>query len=46
VVISHAVFENLATGTDARELDTIRVKGKKKSVRVYELLALPNVNEG
>ncbi len=38
IVISHAVLKNLGKDQPNRELDTIRVKGKQQSVKIYELL--------
>jgi class 3 adenylate cyclase len=38
IVVSEAVLRELPPETPARELDTIRVKGKKQAVTVYELV--------
>lgn len=40
IVMSEAVMKSLSAALACRELDTIRVKGKKQSVTVYELLEL------
>ncbi len=39
IVVSEAVLETLPAGQACRELDTIRVKGKQKAVKVFELLS-------
>lgn len=39
LIISEYTFEQVKDKLVARELDFIRVKGKKKPVRIYELLA-------
>jgi class 3 adenylate cyclase len=38
IVISEALLKELPQDLPARELDTIRVKGKKHAVKVYELM--------
>ncbi len=38
IVISEALLKELPSDTPVRELDTIRVKGKKKAITVYELI--------
>jgi len=39
IVVSEAVLKTLKNPPEHRELDTIRVKGKKKAVKIYEILA-------
>lgn len=39
IVISEAILKDLPKDMTTRELDTMRVKGKKKAVKVYELIS-------
>jgi adenylate cyclase len=39
-IISHTTWEDVRTKILTRELDLIRVKGKKKPVAIYQVLAL------
>lgn len=39
VVVSQAVSKGLDTAIQQRELDTIRVKGKKQAVTIYEIIS-------
>lgn len=40
IIIDQNTYESTRAGLETREMDTIRVKGKEESVKIYELLAL------
>lgn len=40
ILISENTFKTVSTSIEAREVDTLTVKGKVQSTRIYELLAL------
>ena len=41
IIISEATWEHVRERLGTRELDVIRVKGKEKPTRIYELLGMP-----
>ena len=45
ILISQSTRDQAGDGIETRELDLIKVKGKTKPVRVYELLALKGAAE-
>lgn len=45
IIISEDTFQRLGPGAVVRELDLIRVKGKQKAVKIYELVDMEAVGE-
>ena len=45
LIISESTYQAVGNGLVVRELDLIRVQGKMKPVRIYELLAMENERE-